>query len=433
MPETTIMFERLAVALALGLLIGMERGWKTRDFNAGERIAGVRTFTLIGFLGGLSALLTLDTSPITLGAALLATVAMLALNHWATLQRTGDLGATTMIAALVTFGLGAMAGFGALAVAGAGAVVLALILGVKQELHSFIARLEHRELMAGLELLAISVVLLPVLPDQGFGPFDAINPYEIWWMVVLIAGLSFLGYVAIRVAGSASGVMLTGLVGGFASSTVIAVNMGRLSQHSMDRQKDSLLAAGAIAAVATMFPRVAIIVAAIAPNSAAALAWALIPACLASLGTVALRWRRAASATETTVLQPPKPFELTVALQFTVILTGIMLAVEAARAWFGDSGLYVLAGLAGLFDVDAISLSFARMAANGNLAENIVTICIALGVIANLAVKPILVTLIGAPRMALHMLLPMLTALVAGALGLWLGNVLGLQTVVPGP
>ena len=432
MPETTVIFERLSVALALGLLIGMERGWKTRELEAGERVAGVRTFTVIGFLGGLAALLTVQTSATTLAAALLAVGGMLALNHWYTLSYKGaDVGATTLMAALATFGLGAVAGFGQLAVAAAGGVVLTIVLGVKQELHGFLRRLEHRELMAGLQLLAISVVLLPVLPNASYGPLGAINPYEIWWMVVLIAGLSFLGYVAIRIAGTAHGVMLTGLIGGFASSTVIAINMSRLRQPDGGSRQDALLAAGAIAALTTMFPRVLVIAAAIAPGMALALAWALVPACLGALASVAWRWRRAAAITDTQSLQPPKPFELSIALEFAVILTVIMVAVEAARIALGDQGLYGLGFLAGLFDVDAIALSFAKMTVDGRALQGVGVVALALGVLANMLAKPLLLTIVGAPGIAKHMLIPLALATGLGVAGLVLGDQVSGQPTLP--
>jgi uncharacterized membrane protein (DUF4010 family) len=432
MPGTVIIFERLAVALALGLLIGMERGWKTRELDPGERVAGVRTFAVIGFLGGLAALLTLQTSAATLAAALLAVGGMLALNHWYTLSRQdADAGATTLIAALATFGLGALAGFGQLAVAAAGGVVMTIVLGVKQELHGFLKRLEHHELMAGLQLLAISVVLLPVLPNADYGPMGAINPYEIWWMVVLIAGLSFLGYVAIRIAGTAHGVMLTGLIGGFASSTVIAVNMSRLRGPDGDPGRDALLATGAVAALATMFPRVLVIAAAIAPGMAVSLAWALVPACLGTLASVAWRWRRAAEVTDTQSLQPRKPFELRIAVEFAFILTVIMVAVEAARLGLGDQGLYALGLLAGLFDVDAIALSFAQMTAEDRALPGVGVVALALGVLANMFVKPILLTIVGAPAIAKHTLWPLALAALLGAGGLALGDHLGGQTTLP--
>jgi len=424
LPDTTLLFQHLAVALATGLLIGIERGWKTRTLAPGERIAGVRTFAILGLLGGVAAVVGQATGPATLAAALLATAGVLGLNQWASLRRGEDLGSTTLVAALLTLGLGALAGVGLLAVAAAGAVATTLVLGIKPELHGFVARLEKAELLAGIQLLAISVLLLPVLPDRGYGPFDAINPYAIWWMVVLIAGLSFLGYIAVRLAGPRLGVMMTGLVGGFASSTVICMNMARLSRQGADRSADRVLAAAGVAAVATMYPRLLVITAVIAPEPAGLLAWGLLAAALGALAGTALLWRGAARHTgDAESLRPRHPFELSVALEFAIILTVVSLAAQALKAWAGEAGVYALAGAAGLVDVDAIALSFAGAASRGELALPVAAVAIGLAAIANTAVKPALAAALGAPRMALLMLGPLLSGLAAGVLGLWAGGV----------
>jgi uncharacterized membrane protein (DUF4010 family) len=419
MPETQTLFVRLAVALALGLLIGVERGWKTRDLEPGQRVAGVRTFAVVGLLGGLSALLTLLTAPATLAAALVGAGLLLGLNHWYTLSRGQDIGSTTVVAALATFALGALAGFGQLAVSAAGAVVLTALLGVKRQLHALVARIEARELAAAVELLAISVVVLPVLPDRAFGPFDALNPYRIWWMVVLIAALSSLGYLTIKLAGPRRGVLLTGLMGGLASSTVTSINLARLAKGG-EPQLQPLLAAGAVAAVATMYPRVLVIVAAVAPALLAELALPLGLATLAALVSVAWRARQTGPVDDPQALQPRNPFELTMALQFAAILTLVMLAARALRAWAGDAGLFALAAVSGLSDVDAIVLSLGTMLHDGETAARTATQGVLLAVLANTAVKPALIAAVGAPRMALHTLPPLIAAAAAAALGLLL-------------
>jgi len=423
MPETLVLFERLAVAIAIGLLIGLERGWKTRELVAGQRIAGVRTFTVVGLLGGLSALLAQATSAVTLAASLIAMAALLGLNYWNALQRDADLGSTTMMASLATYALGALAGFGELAPAGAAAVVLVAVLGVKEELHGFVARLSERELMAVIQLLAISVVLLPILPDQGYGPFQALNPYRIWWMVVLIAGLSFVGYVAVKLVGAQRGMMLTGLLGGLVSSTATTVNLARLAREAKDPAAQRLLAASAVTANATMFPRVLVIVAVVAPALTAPLAWPLGLATLgAGVGALALLRLGGAPASGEGI-QPRNPFELRLALQFAALLAAVMLLARALRAWAGDTGLYVLSVVSGLSDVDAISLSLGSMASSGEISGTVATAGIALGVAANTLVKPALVAVIGAPRMALVMLAPIALALLAGAAGVYLAMV----------
>lgn len=422
MPETTVLFERLAVALALGLLIGLERGWKTRALDEGQRVAGVRTFAVIGLLGGLSAVLTLLTSPLTLSAAMVGMGAFLAINHWYMLQQGEDLGATTLVAALATYALGALAGFGGLAVAAAGAVVLVAVLGVKQQLHRFVQRIEAKELAAVIQLLAISVVLLPVLPDQGYGPFEAINPYRIWWMVVLIAGLSFLGYVTIKVIGPSRGILLTGLLGGLASSTVTALNLARLARASGEKAAQPLLAAGAVAAVATMYPRGLVVVAVIAPDLALRLAWPLGLATLTAAVSVGWRFRKNTALEDPESLQPHNPFELSMALKFAALLTAVMLAARALKAWTGDAGLYILSFVSGLSDVDAILLSLGSMWSDDEIVATVATFGMVIAVVTNTLVKPALIAIVGARRMALHTLLPLLAASAAAVLGVFLPN-----------
>jgi uncharacterized membrane protein (DUF4010 family) len=426
MPATELLFERLAVALALGLLIGAERGWKTRDLAEGQRVAGVRTFALIGFLGGLAAVLTVQTGPLTVAVVLLAVTLLLAVNQYITLDRGSDIGSTTVVATLATYGLGALAGFGELAVAGAGAVVLTAVLGVKQELHRFLQRIEARELHAAIELLAISVVLLPILPNRSFGPFDAINPYQLWWMVVLIAALSFLGYATIKIVGVKRGVLLTGLMGGLASSTATAVNLARLGKASGERAAQPLLAAGVVAAVATMYPRVAVIAAVLVPDLLARLAWPLALATLVALASVAWRWRQKTEIGDPEALQPQNPFELKMALQFTVLLSAIMLGARALKAWAGDAGVYALAGVSGLSDVDAIVLSLGSMWHEGQIGERVATLGVVIAVIANTLVKPVVVAVVGAPRMALAMTLPLAAAGAAAVAGVFVPGWLGL-------
>jgi len=263
------------------------------------------------------------------------------------------------------------------------------------------------------------VVLLPVLPDQGYGPFEALNPYRIWWMVVLIAGLSFLGYVTIKVAGPQHGVILTGLMGGLASSTVTAINLARLSKSSEETAAPPLLAAGAVAAVATMYPRVLVIVAVVVPDLVPRLAWPLGLATVAALATVGWRWRQPAEIRDPDSLQPRNPFELSMALKFAALLTAVMLAARALQAWVGDAGLYALSVVSGLSDVDAIVLSLGTMWGDGEIAQTVATLGIVLAALANTAVKPALIAAVGAPRMALHTLLPLGAAAAAAVLGVY--------------
>ncbi|SME91702.1 Uncharacterized membrane protein, DUF4010 family [Tistlia consotensis] len=365
---------RLAVALAAGLLIGLERGWHARALAEGERVAGFRTFGLIGLLGGLASLLGQSQGLPVLAAGFLALGAVLAAGYWRGTAASHDLSATSAVAALVTFGLGAAAGEGELEVAGAGAVIVALLLGTKPQLHRLVERLEQAELLAVLKLLLMSVVLLPVLPDRGLGPWNALNPYRIWWMVVLIAGLSSIGYFAIRLAGPRRGILLTGLLGGLASSTATTVTLARraapAARPAMPGRPDGqarLIAAGILLACAVMFPRMLLVAAVIAPALLPVLAVPLAVAGVvaAAVGLWAAGREPAEGPSAAAGLKPENPFEFGTALKFGLLLAGILLLTAALRRWIGDEALYLIAAVSGLADVDAVTLSFSALVADG--------------------------------------------------------------------
>ncbi len=250
------LFIRLGLALAIGFLIGMERGWHERESQEGTRIAGIRTFGLTSLLGGLWAALSRDLGNILLGFAFVAFAGLLIAAHIMDIKEDKDVGITTAVASLVTFALGALSVQGYMAVAAASAVITATILSLKPVLHRWLTHLESKELFAVLKLLLISVVILPVLPNKGFGPLDSLNPYHIWWMVVLIAGLSFIGYFAIKIGGPERGIFFTSLFGGLVSSTVVTINFARMIKNN---KEDKLINAGVLVASATMFPRILVI------------------------------------------------------------------------------------------------------------------------------------------------------------------------------
>ncbi|MCG8695509.1 MAG: MgtC/SapB family protein, partial [Minwuiales bacterium] len=229
------LFVRLAVALASGMLIGLERGWEGRDLPEGSRIAGVRTFGLVGLLGGAVVLFAGDFSGVFLAAVALGLALFAAVAYWRASRIAADIGITTLVVLLLAFVLGALAGAGYLVPASAAAVVVAILLGIKPELHGILQRMDRTELLASLRLLLLSVVVLPVLPDQGYGPWQALNPYRIWWMVVLIAAISYAGYLSIRLIGTRRGILLTGLLGGLASSTAVTLSFARLAQRGAAR------------------------------------------------------------------------------------------------------------------------------------------------------------------------------------------------------
>jgi uncharacterized membrane protein (DUF4010 family) len=421
-----VLLERLGVALAAGLLIGLERGWHDRELAEGWRVAGLRTFGLIGLLGGLAAVLAELSGPLVLAGAFVGLGAVLAAGLWHAGRRRKDIGITTMVAAMTTLALGAAAGYGHIEIAAATAVVVTLLLGIKPELHGLLRRMEHRELMAVIQLLLISIVLLPVLPDRGYGPWQALNPYQLWWMVVLIAGISFVGYFAIRLFGTSLGLALTAVLGGLASSTAVTLNMARLGVTN--RQSQPLLAATVVLSAATMFPRMLVVIAVVGPAVLAHLAVPLVAAWLVATAAALWAWRRSGALAGRPRIETRNPFELTVALQFGLLLGLIMVLAQAARHWLGDAGLYLLAAASGLGDVDAITLSFSAMAAEGQVEASLAAPVAARGILiaaaVNTLIKPILTLAICGPRMAFGVALPLVAALGVAAVlhGLGFGS-----------
>ncbi|MFP3944057.1 MAG: MgtC/SapB family protein, partial [Alphaproteobacteria bacterium] len=360
------LFAQLGISLAIGLLIGAERGWRDRELEEGRRIAGLRTFGLIGLAGGLAAVVATNITPWVAPAALLALTIILAAAFLRQSERTGVVGVTTIVAALTTFLLGALPVLGMGTVAAGAAVVTALLLGMKPRLHALLRRMEEADLMAVLRLLLISVVILPVLPDQGYGPGNALNPFEIWWMVVLIAAISFTGYLAIKILGPKRGVGLTAMLGGLVSSTAVTVSLSRLSGRHPGLSRG--LGGGVVLASTAMFPRMAVIIAVVAPGVVGTVAVPLAAMTLAG-GLGATFLLSGVKDADGEVPTPENPLQLSMALSFGVILAAVMLISHLLSERYGDAGLYAVAAISGVADVDAITLSASRMALNGITAE----------------------------------------------------------------
>lgn len=412
-------FASLALALAVGLIIGLERGFAIRDIPADSHILGVRAFVLIGLMGGVCAELASALGGVLFAVALLVLAALLVSAHYLETQRDQDLDITPLIAALVTFLLGGLVTRPGLAgVAAAGAVITAGVLNLRGFFRTGINALTPKEVEAGLWLLLISVVALPILPDQGYGPWHALNPHRIWWMVVLIASMSFAGYFAVRMAGARRGLMLTGLLAGLVSSTALTMTFSRLART--ESRLADLLAAGILVACGTMFLRVLVEVSvvhmALVPN--------LLPAILVmagiSYGAAAWHWFRQSESTGVVLPETSaNPLQLKTALQFGAMLAVIMLAAAAARDLLGDTGIYLLAAGSGINDVDAITLSVANLARNG-LNDVVAANAIALAAGVNTIVKGCLAVALGGRVMLGRVLLPLLLAIFFGGLVLML-------------
>lgn len=353
----------LAASTAIGLLIGTERGWHLREAAPGTRVAGVRTFTLIGLFGGLAGLFTEELGPAVVIVAFVALAALVVGPYLLRAREGGRQSATTEVAALVTFVLALGPPLGHGVVCGAAAVVVTLFLGWKRGIHGAVERLEEAELQAALKLLALAFVLMPLLPDEPFGPWDAINLHELLWMVLLLAGLSFVGYVVMRRAGARIGLALAALLGGLVSSTAVTLDFARRARTQP--KLTPLLASGIVGAGGTMFARVIVLLAVVRP---ALLPLAAPPLALAALfcwGDALLAWRRSRREDDPPRLELKNPLELGLALKFALLLALVSLAAGGLRAWLGDRGVYALSVVAGLGDVDAITLTLARQSASG--------------------------------------------------------------------
>lgn len=418
--EELELFKRFGVAVGAGIIVGIERGWHSRDEAEGQRVAGVRTFAIAGLLGGLWAYLADLLGQIVLGFAFLAFAAIMIFARMRRSLAVGDYGVTTVVASLVTFAIGAIAIRGELSIAAAASVITAMLLGIKPMLHRWIEKIERRELMAVLELLVMTLVLMPVLPDKGFGPWEALNPREIWWMVVLIAGMHLVGYIAVRLLGSRHGIPMAGLAGGLVASTAVAVSFSRLGREAPRAAR--AYAAGIVLASATMFARVAIVVAVLKPALLVYLLPPMLAATVAGLIAALLLWRGVKSGSAAGPdIKPRNPFEFGTALKFGALLAVVMLASQGLKEWLGETGILIAGLVSGLADVDAITLSLTRLAGTDvPLAIAAAGIAIAAG--ANTIVKSGIAFVAGGRRMGLLVGTGLGAATIAGVAGLLIGS-----------
>ncbi len=408
---------RLATALAIGLLIGIERGWKARGAVSGERVAGVRTFALLGLLGGAVAIAAADLGAIVLALGLVALTAALTTSYVLSFLQKRDAGVTSLVAALVAFVLGALAGLGYLESAAAAAVAATLFLGFKPELHRWVESLTEQELRAGLKLLVMSVVLLPVLPNRGYGPWEAINPYQLWWMVVLIASISFVGYFAVKLVGARRGILFTGLFGGLSSSTALTLHFSRTA-----RQNPSLndpLAAGVLLACGTAFPRLAVIATLINPPLTRVVALPLLVMAVVVYLSALVLGRRPTDGSAETDAVLENPLELKSAFTFGLLLALILLLGRALQAGFGDAGVLALAAVSGIADVDAIALSLSRMSAE-DLSLEIAGLGVIIAAAVNTLVKGAMTASVGGWPFARRAGIPLAVSAVAGLVVAWI-------------
>ena len=364
---------RLAVAALAGLAVGIEREWTVKMRDRPPRLAGVRTFLLLGVLGAIAAQLS-QAGFAGAAFAVAAGTAGLVVIGYARSARSGDVDATTEVAALIVVGAGAFAGFGWLALASGVSVGTAFVLLEKSRIHDLVYRIRSEELSAGVRFAVLALVVLPLLPEGPFGPAPGVKPRGIWSLVLVFSGLSFASFIALRVAGAAKGYGVSGLLGGLISSTAVTMNFSRESAKSLPL--GGVLALGVLATCTVVYLRVLVLSTALnASVGLAALPFVLPP--LATGVVLLLVFFRRFTSAPVAAPEPSNPLRLASAVTMALAFQAVLYLMYWVQPRFGAGGLLVSSALVGLTDADALTVS---MAATGRDAGLVPVAARALGV-----------------------------------------------------
>lgn len=410
----------LLTALAVGLLIGLEREQVKAEHGSGA-IGGIRTYPIFALVGALATMLETASMWLPL-VALAGVITLLAISYAAEVRNKErpDHGMTTEASVVATYLIGALATSRGVVEPMADRLLLVVALGVtvtfllsaKQRLHGLVAKISREDLYATIKFLIVAAIVLPLLPRNDIGPLDAINPFEVGLMVVLIAGLSFLGYVAMRLYGKGRGVLLSAAIGGLVSSTAVTISF---SARTKENGKLAPVAATAIAIASTiMVVRIGVLVGIVDFSLVRPLAIPLAGATLGGLVAAFISYRGAKGAKATEQVEVKNPFDLGNAVRFGIAFAVITFATKAARHYFGNRGLYVASGIAGLTDVDAVSLSTAQQASAGDSAA---VIAILIAAASNTIVKSSIGLVIGGRALGKRAFLIGALIIAGGALG----------------
>ncbi len=421
--ENHEIFASIGVALSIGFLIGSER---EQDADSQQsHLGGIRTYPLVALCGAMGAILGSQHGMVILPMMFVGVMSFAAIAYWHRFEQ-GFAGMTSEVSLILTFALGALAvsdgvipelGPRLILVASL-AVVVAAFLSAKKMLHRIIDRASKEDVLATLKFLIVAVIILPLLPDQTYGPLNVLNPFNIGLMAVFIAGIGFAGYVAVRVFGSGRGMVLTGLIGGLVSSTAVMLSF---SGRAKSEPKVALTAAVAVCAASTiMFPRILIEVAVVNESLLDKL---LIPlsamflVCAAASAILYRKTQRTKGGETSEAVDVHNPFDLSEAIKFAALYAGVLFISKGATEYLGSSGTYLAGILAGTTDVDAITLSMAHQVKEG-LSPSVGATTIMLGAGANTIVKAGLAVTLGGWAFARHVVIVFSATLLAGALGI---------------
>ena len=402
---------RFAAALGLGIILGLEREHAKTEAS----FAGVRTFGLLALAGGVAAHVGPALGEPWLGFGLFGAIAALIVVSYAVTARLGRLGVTTEISALLAFSLGFLCVRGHVVTASGIAVASGGVLALKGWLHRLAARIETADIEATLEFAIVSVIILPLVPDRSFGPppFDVFNPYTIWLMVVLISGLNFASYVLVKMVSAERGIGLTGLLGGLVSSTAVTLGFSRRSRS--EPANAPAFALGILAAWTVMFARVAVLIATVDRRLALAVLPTMAAFTLASLAVCGWLWQRRRASATAQASPGANPFELGEAIRFGLVFGVVTFAARAAQVYLGDAGLYLAGAVAGLTDVDAITLSMAQLARDHTETVRAAALTVAIAVASNTLFKTGMAAFLGGAELRRIVLPAAAAILLAGS------------------
>jgi uncharacterized membrane protein (DUF4010 family) len=377
------------VAALGGTAIGLERQWSGHADGPAARFGGIRTFTLLGVVSGLSGSLWTGGAGWLAAVLLLGGVAIVGVGYAAASRR--DVDATTEAAALVVMAAGVLAGMGSIQVASGIIAVMCLLLLEKTRLHALVRRIDDAELRAGMRFGVMALVVLPLLPVGPFGPLGGVRPRELWALVLFFSGLSFIGHVMRRLLGSGHGYLVSGLVGGLVSSTNVTLTFARLSRaHAAS---NVALALGTVAANCVLFPRVLMSAAVLNPGLAAPLATLFVAPAAVAAGVVVLGARQVGGDARGRDQHVRNPLQLSAAVQMAVLFQTVLMLVSLVRGTWGEAGVFATAAGLGLTDVDALTLSMAR--GTSALPVETAATAIGVGVLSNTCLKAAIAVLFG--------------------------------------
>ena len=369
----------LGAGLAAGLMMGIERGWRLRREKSGTRVAGVRTFTLLGTAGALAGILGARVHPLATAAIVTALSALLVIGFIRDRPRKDTTGA---VAAVLALSIGVLAGAGEPALAVAAAAIVTLILATRNQSHRIVARLNSTDVQALARYAVIAAAVLPFLPNRSVGPLGAWNPFQLWLVVVLVTGFSFLGYIANRTIGERRGVLATALIGGAYSSTAVTASFAQ----RLGAGEEGPLTAGILIASAVMYLRVTVLIAILSPSTLLAFLAVTGLAAFAGLVVAAIGWFRAPTQQAENVRLTRNPIELLPAFGFVAIVAAGALATRWAQQEFGQSGIAASLFVTGTFDVDAAIVTLSGLPIE-TIERDLAAVAIAGTIIANMLLK----------------------------------------------